>query len=124
MGPQRAEGVRALIVLAAAVVWLALVATRKRGPLLIASAILAAAWLSQVEFRKPVAKASMISTPSRGSCASLAPGMTAAEVKASMGEADETRSDEETRGPGASVMLYRDSRCAVHLLDDRVELIE
>ena len=57
-------------------------------------------------------------------CASIAEGMTAADVRARMGEADETRSDEETRGPGASLMLYRDSRCAVHLLDGRVELIE
>ena len=113
-----------MIVLAAAsVIWLALALTRKRTPMLIGAAILAAAWLTQMELRKPAAQASMISTPSRGSCATIAPGMTAAEVKSRMGDADEVRSDEETRGPGAAVMIYRDSRCAVHLLDERVELI-
>ena len=36
---------------------------------------------------------------------------------------DEKRSDEETRGPGATIWIYRDSRCAVHMFDDKVEFI-
>jgi hypothetical protein len=66
----------------------------------------------------------MIAAPSTGSCATIAEGMSAAEVKARMGEADETRNDEETRGPDASILIYRASRCAVHVLDGKVELIE
>ncbi|MFZ2490984.1 MAG: hypothetical protein WA208_05835, partial [Thermoanaerobaculia bacterium] len=61
---------------------------------------------------------------SRGSCATLSVGMTAAEVKSRMGEPDEARPNEETRGPGATTLIYRDSRCAVHLFDSRVDLIE
>jgi hypothetical protein len=66
----------------------------------------------------------MIARPQKGSCASVAPGMSADEVKSRVGEPDEIRGDEETRGPGASMLLYRGSRCAVHLLDGKVEFIE
>jgi len=99
--------------------------------MLIGSAILAAAWLAQSEFHAPdhVGAAALSGTAtaggsSRHTCASLAPGMTAAEVKSRMGEADEVRADEETRGPGASMLIYRGSRCAVHLLDDQVEFVD
>jgi hypothetical protein len=57
-------------------------------------------------------------------CALIGKGMTSAMVSAKLGKADEVRPDEETRGPSASIWVYRQSRCAVHLFDDKVELIE
>jgi len=115
-----------MIVLAAAgVVWLVLVVTRKRAPMLIGSAILAGAWLWSAPATPALSKASVVAQHThKGSCASLSEGMSAAEVKSKLGDADETRSDEETRGPGATMLIYRDSRCAVHLLDDKIDLIE
>jgi hypothetical protein len=115
-----------MIVLAiAGVVWLALVVTRKRTLMLAGSAILAAAWLWSAPATPALSKAAAMPTNTpKGSCASLSDGMSAAEVKSKLGDPDETRSDEETRGPGATMMLYRGSRCAVHLLDDKVEFIE
>jgi hypothetical protein len=119
-----------MIVLAVAgVVWLALTLTRKRTLMLAGSALLAGAWLWTAPATPALSKAAAMpqqskATTHRGSCASLTTGMSATEVKSKMGDADETRSDEETRGPGATMMIYRDSRCAVHLLDDKVEFIE
>ena len=120
-----------MIVLAAAgIVWLALTLTRKRIPMLLGSAILAGAWLLWTAPATPaLSKAAAMPPQSKaathhGSCASLSQGMSAAEVKSKMGDADERRSDEETRGPGATMMIYQDSRCAVHLLDDKIEFIE
>jgi hypothetical protein len=125
-----------MIVIAAAVIWLALVATRKRTLMLAGAAILAAAWLGGAAGSQPAdwfrrakspplhSDASMIARTQKGSCASVAPGMSAEEVKSRVGEPDEVRGDEETRGPGASMLLYRGSRCAVHLLDGRIEFIE
>lgn len=111
------------LAVAASAVWLALTMTRSRRLMLIASAILAAAWLAQLDFRdKPVAQASMMSTQ-KGSCASITEGMTTAEVKRRVGEPDEVRLDEETRGPGAKMLIYRGSRCVVHLFEERVELV-
>jgi hypothetical protein len=116
-----------MIILAiAGVVWLVLVLTRKRTLMLIGSAVLAGAWIFWTAPATPaLSKASVIQSKTpKGSCASLSEGMSAAEVKAKLGDPDETRSDEETRGPGATMMLYRGSRCAVHLVDDKVDLIE
>lgn len=50
--------------------------------------------------------------------------MSIAEVKSRVGEPDEVRDDEETRGPGAKMLIYRGSRCTVHLFEERVELVE
>jgi hypothetical protein len=50
--------------------------------------------------------------------------MASSEVKQRLGPPDETRNDEAIRGPGAAILVYRDSRCAVHLLDERVEFID
>jgi len=112
------------IAVAAGVVWLALTMTRSRRLMLIGSAILAIAWLAQIDLRsKPVTQASMMSTQ-KGSCASIADGMTITEVKNRVGEPDEVRDDEETRGPGAKMLVYRGSRCTVHLFEDRVELVD
>jgi len=115
-----------IVLIAAAVIWLALVATRRRVPMLIASAILAGAWLWSAAATPPLSKAAALPPQSitKGSCASLEPGMTADKVKKHMGAPDETRADEETRGPGATILIYRNSRCAVHLLDERVEFVD
>jgi hypothetical protein len=116
-----------MIIVAAAVLWLALAATRKRVPMLIGSAILAFAWLAQIDLHQTaVVKASTMTpaTASKGSCASIAAHMSEADVKGRLGEPDETRGDEETRGPGARMMIYRASRCAVHLFDGKVEFVE
>lgn len=73
----------------------------------------------------PKAEASVLSShASSGSCALIARDMTAAQVQKKLGAPDERKSDEETRGPGSTIWIYRDSRCAVHLFDDRVEFVE
>jgi hypothetical protein len=129
-----------IVLIAAAVIWLALVATRRRVPMLIASAILVGAWLCHPEResrelglgRRYEARALSPARPGPStharddsrSCASLEAGMTLDAVKKHLGAPDETRADEETRGPGATMLIYRNSRCAVHLLDDRVEFID
>ena len=72
----------------------------------------------------PKAEAAVLSHRSSGSCALIARDMTAAQVQKKLGEPDERKSDEETRGPGSTIWIYRDSRCAVHLFDGKVEFIE
>jgi hypothetical protein len=113
------------IAVAGSVAWLALTMTRSRRLMLIGSALLAIAWLAQIDMQRTpaVAKASMIAAP-KGSCASIADGMTIAEVKSRVGEPDEVRDDGETRGPGAKMLVYRGSRCTVHLFEERVELVD
>jgi hypothetical protein len=100
---------------------------------LIVSAILfAALWLVGFDARSlmrsiestPAAEASVLTTSRTGSCASIQRDMSAAQVQKKLGEPDERRSDEEVRGPGATMWLYRDSRCAVHLFDNKVEFVE
>jgi hypothetical protein len=59
-----------------------------------------------------------------GTCALIAPGDTDAKVRERMGQPDEIRSEEETRGPASHVWIYSDSRCAVHFFGNRVESIE
>jgi hypothetical protein len=114
-----------IVLIAAGVIWLVLAFTRKRVLMLAASAILAGAWLWTAPAQPALSKAAALAPQSRqASCATIAEGMSVNEVKSRMGEADETRNDEETRGPGASILIYRASRCAVHLLDGKVELIE
>lgn len=60
----------------------------------------------------------------QGSCSSLENGMNAADVRKKMGQPDEVRKDEETRGPGAEVWIYKTSRCAVHLFEQKIEFID
>jgi hypothetical protein len=101
--------------------------------LLFSTVVLAAAWIAtfgMTQSPSPAAKsgseASMVSGEKRtyGSCASIEAGMPASVVQARVGKPDETRDDAATRGPGASILIYRDSRCAVHLLDGRVEFVD
>jgi hypothetical protein len=72
------------------------------------------------------AQASVVakSSTARGSCNSVRRDMTTYQVEQNLGKADELRPDEETRGPGAVVWIYRDSRCAVHMFEDKVEFVE
>lgn len=51
-------------------------------------------------------------------------GMSAEELKRKVGQPDEVRDDAETRGPGAQTWLYKGSRCAVHMIDGKVEAVE
>jgi hypothetical protein len=57
-------------------------------------------------------------------CAVIEAGESESSVRKRLGDPDEIRSEEELRGPGADVWIYRDSRCAVHFISDRVESIE
>jgi hypothetical protein len=100
--------------------------------LLVSTVFFAALWLVGFDARSllrslpntPRAEASVLARSRSGSCATLARDMTAAQVQKRLGDPDERKSDEETRGPGATIWIYRDSRCAVHLFDNKVEFIE
>jgi len=109
---------------------IALVARKPRG-LMLSSALFAFAWLAifggPLMKHSKVTQASAMSTGSgatHGSCASVEPGMTAAELTAKVGAPDEKRPNDEARGPGAAIWIYRDSRCAVHLFDGKVEALD
>jgi hypothetical protein len=100
--------------------------------LVLSTVLFAALWLVAFDARSllrslprtPRAEAAVMGRSSSGSCATLARDMTAAQVQKRLGEPDERKSDEETRGPGSTIWIYRDSRCAVHLFDNKVEFIE
>jgi hypothetical protein len=98
--------------------------------LLVATLLVAVPWVARIDFSSfrsesaVAASAAATTTTTRGSCATLDNGMTSAEVKSKMGQPDETLSNEETRGPGATMLVYRSSRCVVHLFDDKVDFIE
>jgi hypothetical protein len=101
--------------------------------LIVSSVLFLALWLAGFDARSfinsfpgtPKAEASVLSSRrSSGSCASIARDMTAAQVQKKLGEPDERKSDEETRGPDSTIWIYRDSRCAVHLFDNKVEFVE
>ena len=101
--------------------------------LAISAIVFLALWLAGFDVRAfinafpgtPKAEASVLSSRrSSGSCALIARGMTAAQVQKKLGEPDERKSDEETRGPDSTIWIYRDSRCAVHLFDNKVEFVE
>jgi hypothetical protein len=132
----------AIILAAAALQWLviATASALSRAPkvksglraaekrLLVSSGVLAAAWLAvfgmnvMPRSRANVAAATAV-TP-HGSCSSVTTDMPEDEVRAKAGKPDEIRKDEEARGPGAAIWIYRDSRCAVHLFDGKVEFVE
>ena len=122
---------QAVIVLGVAVAqWIVVVAINffKRTPKVLAasSVILAIGLISAFGVRRDSAafKAAALPQHSEGSCALIEPGMAADAVRAKMGKPAEVRDDGKTRGPGAVTWVYRDSRCAVHLLDEKVELVE
>lgn len=113
-------------------------ATPKRGMrgsernLVISTILFLALWMVGFDARSlvrgfpgtPKAEASVLPHSAGGSCVSIDRDMTAAQVQKKLGEPDERKSDEETRGPGSTIWIYRDSRCAVHLFDDKVEFVE
>src|ERR1043166_4600594 len=84
--------------------------------LLISTALFAALWLVGFDARSllrslpatPRAEASVLARSGSGSCATVARDMTAAQLQKRLGEPDERRSDEQTRGPGATIWIYRD----------------
>ncbi len=98
--------------------------------LLISSAVLALGWL--IVFGSPMmahtsaTQAAAIATSSvtHGSCSTIEPGMTADAVATKIGQPDEKKPDEEIRGTGAVTWVYRDSRCAVHIFEGKVEAID
>lgn len=97
---------------------------------LVASAVIAAgasaATIDVAALWRPRAKvtqAAAVSTQ-RASCATVSAGMSEADVTRRLGAPDRRVSDEETRGPGAAVLLYEGSRCAVHVFNGRVELVD
>ena len=59
-----------------------------------------------------------------GTCALIEPGMSGEAVRTRLGKPSDVRDDGKIRGPGAVTWVYRDSRCAIHLLDEKVELVE
>jgi hypothetical protein len=104
---------------------------RMKKTLGISTAIFAAGWLfafdasSLFASKTEAAEASSVGvTAHKGSCALLRNNMSAADVRAKLGQPDEVRNEDTVRGPGSVAMIYRDIRCAVHLFDDRVELVD
>ena len=112
------------------VVSIALFARKPRG-VAASSTLFAFAWLAifggPLMTHSKVTQASAMGSAggvTHGSCASVEPGMSAAELTAKVGAPDEKRANEEARGPGAAIWIYRDSRCAVHLFDGKVEALD
>ena len=103
---------------------------RRSELLLIVSALfVAVASVASIELvplwrpRAPVAQSAAVPA-SQGSCATVDVGMTESEVIRRVGAPNRRLADEETRGPGAAVLLYDRSRCAVHVFNGRVELVD
>ena len=120
-----------MIVLAAAIAqWIIVVAINlfKRTPktLVASTVVLTIGLVSTFGVRRDSAalNAAALQQHSEGSCALIEPGMAADVVRTKLGTPSEVRDDGKTRGPGAVTWVYRDSRCAVHLLDEKVELVE
>lgn len=129
-----------LIVGAAVLQWLIFLAisTLRRKQrvsvgLIISSVALAVTWMVVFDVRalfatqKAMVEA-IAAAPARpaakGTCASLKVGMAAEQVKETLGPPDEDIAEEDTRGPGARMWRYRDSRCSVHLIENTVEFID
>jgi hypothetical protein len=70
------------------------------------------------------AQRALVSTEPAAGCPIVEPGTPAANLRNKLGEPDRILAEDETRGPGATVWVYNDSRCAVHLLQDKVEYAE
>ncbi len=135
-----------LLLAVAALQWLLFVAVSsfarapqpKRGMrtsernLIVSSGVLLLAWcvtfdaLTLFHVRSGATQASAMgeSSSTQASCASVVAQMSSSEVLAKVGKADEVRNDERTRGPGAETWLYKTSRCAVAMLDGKVEVVE
>jgi len=91
------------------------------------AAVASLAWIGMSGMLRPVspaAAAAAVSPTPTVSCATIAPGMSEDDVTRRMGRPDEKRTDEETRGPGAAILVYRQARCAVYLYGGRVESVD
>ena len=103
---------------------------RMRKALVVSSAIFALGWFVAFDAAKLKTANQAVEASAaggqvhNGSCASIRNNMTISEVRSRLGEPDETRSDEIVRGPASTVLIYRDLRCAVHLFDSKVELVD
>jgi hypothetical protein len=132
-------------VIAATVVWLgaALVSAFSRVPfprhglrrsekaLFASTLLLFGAWAAQLDFERVLGMQSAVrasalpgAAATTGSCASVATSMSESEVTSRLGKPDERRANEETRGPGSTILIYRASRCTVHLYDGKVDFVE
>lgn len=104
---------------------------RMRKVLAISTFAFAGAWLyafniaSVAGSKTEAAQAAMVQGQKHnGSCASIHNGMSTYDVRIKLGSPDETRTDDIIRGPGSTTLIYRDIRCAVHLFDDKVDLVD
>lgn len=99
---------------------------------LISTGVLFAAWmfaflpplLAEESARKATAEASALTSRTHGSCAAVQAGDTASSVSTKLGPPDEKLNDDPVRGPGANTWVYRDTRCAVHIIDNVVDFVE
>jgi hypothetical protein len=105
---------------------------RSKTPILISSGVLFAAWmaaflpplLAEESARKATMQAGTIAARTHGSCAGVQPKDSASSVAKKIGQPDEKLNDEAFRGPGATTWIYRDTRCAVHIIDNEVDFVE
>lgn len=113
--------------------WIVIVAlsffagSRVPKKLIVSTVVLAIAFVGAFGVRRGSAALKAAALPQHSeavSCVSIDPGMSADAVRAKNGEPHHVRDDAKTRGPGAATWIYRDSRCAVHMLDGKVELID
>jgi hypothetical protein len=95
----------------------------------ISSGVFAVAWIVIFAMALPSKTTAKVTASAAGNskafgCLAVEKGMSGDVVQQKAGKPDEKRSDEDTRGPGASIWIYRDARCSVHLLGDKVEFVE
>ena len=122
----------AIVAAVALAQWLLFLWSRKKQRALISTAVFIAMWLVAFDGRALIGwkssaattQASAAARPMRASCSLITDDMSASEVESKLGKPDETRMNEEVRGPGATIWIYRDSRCAIHIFDGKVEFIE
>jgi hypothetical protein len=69
------------------------------------------------------ASAAGSSSSAKGSCASLTNGMRSTQIRAKVGEPDQVIPEDDVRGPGAEVWVYKD-RCAAHVFENTLEFVE
>ena len=104
---------------------------RHKPPLFlgVSTGVFAIAWIVIFAMALPSKATTKVTASAAGNsnsfgCLAVEKGMSGDVVQQKAGKPDEKRSDEDTRGPGASIWIYRDARCSVHLLGDRVEFVE
>ncbi|HEX7191718.1 MAG TPA: hypothetical protein VF381_09115 [Thermoanaerobaculia bacterium] len=103
-----------------------------KTPVLISSGVLFVAWmaaflpplLAEESARKATSDAAMTAARTHGSCAAVQAKDSAASAAKILGQPDEKLNDEANRGPGATTWIYRDTRCAVHIIDNEVDFVE